>query len=216
MKYYETLANIFAICVMEADGKIITGRLVADELNISLRQAQNLIVNQKRIKNGSNKQLINNGLSPEVNQKRIKSESNNEQSGIYEHHLYYIARAVLNYTSINLNSRFNLYTQESATKNFFVCVYEKYQGIKKSVETEYKVFLDNVADAKDVAPKLLAAYERELAHRALLKRNGQFVPKAPYLSNWIKNRHWEIDYSKFDYNKAKNFTKKEYYEFRHD
>lgn len=65
-----------------------------------------------------------------------------------------------------------------------------YPGVKRGLETEFRVFTRH-KDASQVVVILCQSLGAQIKARQKAKAKGEFVPNWPHLQTWLRQRRWE-------------------------
>jgi len=87
--------------------------------------------------------------------------------------------------------------EKKIKENTFELLFDKfrtlYPGTKRGNSTEFTNFTKKHSDWKETINFLMPALQKQIAHRAKLQENKQFVPQWKNLQTWINQRCWEIE-----------------------
>lgn len=91
-----------------------------------------------------------------------------------------------------IKSRLNPETDLEKTFEIFR---QSYKGTKRGFATEYGNLQRKHADWKTVVPKLIPAWQKEVAWHEQLNKSGAFCPQYKNLQTWINQRCWETEFN---------------------
>lgn len=102
--------------------------------------------------------------------------------------------------------------REENNKNDFFDSFKDFQNIypgkKRSTETEFENFKNNIDNWKEIIRLLIPAIQKEETFRKKAKEEHRFFPDPKDLQTWINKRCWEQEFPKHENSKNNELVKK--------